>query len=246
MGQMIGISYEEYELLFLCSHDANPEMFLGKNAQYAFLYTPPQDPSEALIQSEGGWELFRFKMDAIAKTFKLLNQMSSYKVVYENKEFGFSLELPMSWKGYTVKTTEWNESLKKWDNYKITPRKWDDNIAINFYFPTNDATGDGKPGQASLLTLYVESQQSWNQYPDCKTNYEKALGEHGCPREDQKIGETADYVMTAVGAQWAPDDLVSINRDLVGDVSAKEGTSQYFKQLSGYIEYLKKGFKTLP
>jgi hypothetical protein len=150
------------------------------------------------------------------------------KVVYENKEFGFSLELPVSWEGYRVEQIQ--------GGYKML-------------LPTRDKefrdestmTSDGI-SYATVAILNLEDVSSWEyrkNTPDCKLH--PGSGTLDCPNEKKVIIKTDNTVFSVDLPQAFPVDFGVLLPSELKPQTNMVGAADFY----AFADFFKKGFKIL-
>lgn len=176
--------------------------------------------------SETDWMAFLQDIAATAQVGVITSNnqsVQSGKVSYENKEFGFSLELPASWKEYKVFVKEWDADV----------------TSIDVSLPTSDIENTpSTPGYSSVMALRVQSMKSWDEMigsEECKENPKSPM--IGCFSDQDVVGRTDKYVITGQGPQWLPDD---VNPLIPQECRFPDAAGAH-----SYTDCLKTGFKSL-
>ena len=140
------------------------------NGKYYTIYRDTSSPDDAVI------------LDQILSTFKFIEPQG--QVIYTNSQYGFSLILPISWKGYSVLNEAWNgflvnDSSQKFQGLKVIIR--------------NPNWTEANPWQD--IPVMVFTKDEWTQVEA------ENLSVSAAPIPPSKLGENQNYVF-ALPPRW--------------------------------------------
>lgn len=127
----------------------------------------------------------------------------SVGAVYENKEYGFQIELPKGWEAYKIKL-EKNPDFQGASYLHVMLPIADPGVGEE-----NRVTNEKYPGYTSMFAITIWNKNVWDAHlKECTDKADEGVAEGPgyCPNTDEVAGSNSDYVLTATFGQDYPKD----------------------------------------